>query len=193
MQDYLIVGLGNPGDTYARTRHNIGWLWLDALASHLHTDLVLKKNMDSYVGQGQWPNVRLWLAKPTTFMNLSGKAVQQLLHFYKVPPECLLVVCDDVQLPFGKMRFRSKGSSGGQNGLQSVIQSIGTPDFARLRIGIGPLPPRRPMKDFVLDRFSSAEWERLPPLLAHGIAGLQHWIQSGSEVAMQWCNGYQAP
>lgn len=193
MQDYLIVGLGNPGDTYARTRHNIGWLFIDALATELGTELSLKKNLDSYVGQGQWSGFRFWLAKPTTYMNLSGKAVQGLLHFYKISPEHLWVACDDVQLPFGKMRFRSKGSSGGQNGLQSIIQSIGTSDFARLRLGIGPLPPRRPMKDFVLDRFPAEEWERLVPVFAHGIGGLKHWLKEGSDATMQWCNGYQAP
>src|SRR5690348_14056362 len=133
---YLVVGLGNPGPQYARTRHNIGFMVLDYLARQGEIALKEERRMKAIMGIGHLARRRVILAEPQTYMNLSGEAVQQIQHYYKVPLENILIVFDDVALPFGKMRFRAKGSAGSQKGMISVLQSMGTQEIARLRVGI---------------------------------------------------------
>lgn len=161
---YLIVGLGNPGDEYRNTRHNIGFMVLDALAGA--SNAVFQDKRYGFISQISVKNCQLILLKPTTFMNLSGNAVRYWMNKENIEPERLLVVCDDIQLPLGKMRLRGKGGNGGHNGLGNVIDTIGTQDFARLRIGIGNDFPIGAQIKFVLDPFFPEEKsiidERLP-------------------------------
>ncbi|KAA3598041.1 MAG: aminoacyl-tRNA hydrolase [Calditrichaeota bacterium] len=160
MSSKLIVGLGNPGATYKKTRHNIGFEVLDLIASD--------ENLKFSKGKGKYNEVsfflgtqKLILAKPLTFMNLSGFAVRQLLDFYKIEVEDLLVVCDDVNISFGKLRIRTKGSAGGNNGLKSIIQHLHTNEFSRLRIGVGVENNPASLANFVLGKFSEEETENL--------------------------------
>lgn len=160
MGSKLIVGLGNPGAIYKKTRHNIGFEILDLIAS--------EENLKFANGKGKYDEVsffvetqKLILAKPMTFMNLSGFAVRQLLDFYKIEVEDLLVVCDDVNISFGKLRIRTKGSAGGNNGLKSIIQHLHTNEFARLRIGVGVENNQASLANFVLGKFSEQENENL--------------------------------
>lgn len=155
--DFLIVGLGNPGMAYENTRHNAGYGALQALAKELHTELN-KKQCRSLTGTGEIDGQRVLLLFPQTFMNLSGEAVQAAMHFYKLTSEQLLVFSDDVALPLGAVRVRRSGSDGGQKGLRSIIASIGTDDFPRVRIGVGAKPhPAYDMADWVLSRFKPDE------------------------------------
>lgn len=156
----LVVGLGNPGANYKKTRHNIGFEVLDLIAS--------EENLKFAKGRGKFDEVSLFvgmqkliLAKPLTFMNLSGFAVRQLLDFYKIEIKDLLVVCDDVNIPFGKLRIRTKGSAGGNNGLKSIIQHLKTNEFSRLRIGVGVENNPASLAGFVLGKFSEDENENL--------------------------------
>lgn len=155
--DFLIVGLGNPGMAYENTRHNAGYGALQALAKELHTELN-KKQCKALTGTGEIDGRRVLLLFPQTFMNLSGEAVQAAMHFYKLPPERLLVFSDDVALPLGAVRVRRSGSDGGQKGLRSIIGCIGTDAFPRVRIGVGAKPhPAYDMADWVLSRFKPDE------------------------------------
>ena len=155
--DFLIVGLGNPGMAYENTRHNAGYGALQALAKELHTELN-KKQCKALTGTGEIDGRRVLLLFPQTFMNLSGEAVQAAMHFYKLPPERLLVFSDDVALPLGAVRVRRSGSDGGQKGLRSIIGCIGTDTFPRVRIGVGAKPhPAYDMADWVLSRFKPDE------------------------------------
>lgn len=185
---YLIAGLGNPGREYRENRHNIGFMMVDRLAARLgvsfsrleHKALVTKAN---HHGQ------RLILAKPQTYMNLSGQAVRGLARFYKTPLDQLLLVYDDVDLPFGTLRLRPDGGSGGQKGVASVIQQLGTQDFPRLRIGIGRPPGRMDAAAYVLQDFSRAEAEMLPQILDQAVDAALTFVDEGLEAAMNQYNG----
>ncbi len=156
---YLIVGLGNPGLSYRKTRHNAGFQALDALAEKL--DIRVKtKGFSALYGEGRIGNERVILAKPQTYMNLSGDAVQSLLHFYKLAPERLIVLCDDIDLPLGSMRIRANGSAGTHNGLRSIIACIHSENFARIRIGVGK-DESILLRDYVLKRPSKEEQKTL--------------------------------
>lgn len=156
---YLIVGLGNPGLSYRKTRHNAGFQALDALAEKL--DIRVKtKGFSALYGEGRIGNERVILAKPQTYMNLSGDAVQSLLHFYKLAPERLIVLCDDIDLPLGSMRIRANGSAGTHNGLRSIIACIHSENFARIRIGVGK-DESVLLRDYVLKRPSKEEQKTL--------------------------------
>lgn len=161
---YLIVGLGNPGDEYRNTRHNIGFMVLDALAGA--SNAVFQDKRYGFVAETSVKNCQLVLLKPTTFMNLSGNAVRYWMNKENIEPERLLVICDDLQLPFGKLRLRGKGSGGGHNGLGNIIDTIGTQEFARMRFGIGNDFPIGAQIKFVLDPFFPEEQkiidERIP-------------------------------
>jgi len=157
---YLIVGLGNIGPEYELTRHNIGFLTLDQLAEEKKTSFELDRH--AYKSLVKYKGKQLHLIKPTTYMNLSGKAVNYWLQELKIPRERLLVVTDDVALPFGKLRLRAKGSSAGHNGLKHIETTLNTTDYARLRFGIGDNYSKGQQVNYVLSRFTPEEFEDLP-------------------------------
>jgi PTH1 family peptidyl-tRNA hydrolase len=148
--EWLIVGLGNPGDQYAKTRHNMGFVTMDLLAEKLEVKINRIK-FRAVVGQADFGGHRCLLMKPQTFMNLSGDAVQEAVRFYKISPEHVLVIYDDVSLPVGKIRVRPSGSAGGHNGIKSIISQLGTDVFPRIKIGVGSPPdPSRDMVPWVI-------------------------------------------
>ena len=153
----IIVGLGNPGREYEKTRHNAGFMVIDRLAAALQAP-VDKRMLRALTGQGRIGDEKVLLVKPQTYMNLSGEAVGALLRWFKLAPADLLVICDDLDLPPGKMRIRARGGSGGQKGMQSIIETIGTDEFPRFRLGIGrPAGPLIETADYVLGRFGPEE------------------------------------
>jgi peptidyl-tRNA hydrolase, PTH1 family len=185
---YLIVGLGNPGREYKDTRHNIGFLAIDAFARGLDIKLSKVQNK-ALVGLGKMEGRRVILAKPQTYMNLSGQAVVGLLNFYKVPQTNLLVVHDDIDLPFGTLRLRPKGGSAGQKGLGSTIEKLGNQDFARMRLGVGRPPGQMDARDYVLQRFAKDEEEFLKVFLDKGCDAIKEFIVNGLDAAMNKFNG----
>lgn len=176
----LIVGLGNPGPEYDHTRHNIGFVAVDTFAEENDFEpWVNKKDLKSLITQKTLGETRVILAKPTTFMNLSGEAVQAIAAFYKIGIDNILVVADELDIPFGQLRMRTGGSAAGHNGVKSVIQHLGE-DFGRIRIGIGPkLHEQQDSADFVLAKFSKAEQEKIPSLTRETSAILTETIYGG--------------
>lgn len=191
MASYLIVGLGNPGQEYEKTRHNIGWMLIDELASRWSASLQSRPKDKCQLGSGMVNGRKVWLCKPTTYMNLSGEAVQPLMAYYDIPRENLLVLSDDVHLDFGRARLRAKGSSGGQKGIQNIIQRLGSEDFARLRLGVGPFIQGRNLSSFVLDRFPKDQLADLPDLFYAMAKGIEIWLEQGVEPAIAQCNGFR--
>lgn len=153
----LIIGLGNPGDQYEKTRHNAGFMVLDALKSELGLRWSNKETMQAQVAETNIDGKKVVLAKPMTFMNNSGEAVQKLAHAYKFAPCEVWVVYDDATLPFGILRVRLEGSAGGHNGIKSIIKHLGAEDFVRLRVGVGEPPEPIAMEDWVLGKFDKKE------------------------------------
>jgi peptidyl-tRNA hydrolase, PTH1 family len=189
----LIVGLGNPGSDYEATRHNLGFMLVDKLAE-AERIVVKRRECQSLVGQGEVEGVVIKLAKPQTYMNLSGVAVSCLLR--KIESDApvadrakqLVVISDDLALPLGKIRIRERGSAGGHNGLKSIIAEIGTDEFIRLRIGIQPEHPISDAKRFVLDTFSRSEQSVVEETLETGVNALRVIIRDGALKAMQQFN-----
>ncbi|NHM26555.1 aminoacyl-tRNA hydrolase [Desulfofundulus sp. TPOSR] len=185
---WLVVGLGNPGPEYASTRHNVGFMVVDRLAR----DLDIKMDrvfLRALVGQGQVAGQRLVLAKPLTYMNRSGEAVAALLNWYRLTPSQLLVVSDDLDLPTGRLRLRKSGGDGGHRGLRSIIELVGSREFARLRVGIGrPSGADYEVVDWVLSRFTEEEG----PLMEEAVAGASKAVQvaltRGLDTAMNLFN-----
>ena len=159
--DWLVVGLGNPGRKYEGTRHNAGFLAADALAKK--TGITVDRlKFHALIGDGMCGEKRILLAKPQTFMNLSGQAVDEIMQFYKIPPERLLVMCDDISLEPGKLRIRRKGSHGGQNGIRNIIDMVETSDFCRIKLGVGAKPhPDYNLADWVLSHFTVNECKEM--------------------------------
>lgn len=182
----LVVGLGNPGARYRGTRHNVGFEVLDRLADRHGLRFLPWKTL-AETTEWRRPEGRVWFVKPTTFMNLSGDAVSALMGFYKVELADLLVVCDDVNLPVGRLRARPEGSDGGNNGLASVIASLGTEGFSRLRIGVGRGDPQRDLADHVLSRFSPDEAPAIEAAVDRTVEAVGVWIDEGIARVM---NGY---
>lgn len=175
----LIVGLGNKGKEYEGTRHNIGFAAVDELAARQDFgQWIEKKDLKCLLTTTTIGDNRVILIKPTTFMNLSGEAVQAVMHFYKIPLQQVLVVHDELDIPFGQIRNRSGGSAAGHNGVKSLIQHIGE-DFARVRIGIQADTPMD-TSDYVLAKFSKEEQEQLPAMLKETTAILTEYIHAGS-------------
>lgn len=185
---FLITGLGNPGREYRGTRHNAGFMLVDRLAEQLGTNFG-KLESRALVAKGDYQGRRVILAKPQTYMNLSGQSVGGLLHFYKIPVENLLVAYDDVDLPLGALRLRPTGGSAGQKGMKSIIQQLGTQDFARLRIGIGRPPGRMDASDYVLQDFSRDQAALLPALFDRAADAVLAFVMQGIEAAMNQYNG----
>jgi PTH1 family peptidyl-tRNA hydrolase len=183
----LIVGLGNPGEKYRNTRHNIGFDCVSMLHDRMGKP-TLQSKFESLLVRGTLEGREVCLVWPQTFMNGSGRAVAQVARFYKVPVEQTLIVCDDLSLPLGKLRLRRTGSSGGQKGLGDILSSLGTQDVPRLRIGIDPTPPGWETVDFVLSRFSSHEKPQVADALAHASDAVGCWLKDGIEMAMNRFN-----
>ncbi len=179
----LIVGLGNPGPEYVDTRHNVGFRAVEQLAL-VHDIPVDRTWHRSIYGEGYVGDAWVVLALPQTFMNRSGEAVSRLAAHYDAAPGDVIVVCDDLNLPLGKMRIRREGSAGGHNGLQSIIKALHTSDFPRLRIGIGSRPPRVPAVDFVLSAFKPREAKVIDEQIIAAGSALQSMIVHGTEDAM---------
>ena len=188
----MIVGLGNPGPEYSRNRHNVGAQVLEILARRWAIPLE-KLQMRALTGMG-WAQRggerhKLLLVKPLTYMNVSGEAVAPLLRFFKVEQADLLVLADDLDLASGKLRLRPDGSSGGQNGVRSIIDRLGSQEFARLKIGIGRPPGRMDPADYVLQNFTAAEEELFAVVRARAADVAESWLFDGSEAAMNKFNG----
>ncbi len=185
---FLIVGLGNPGRTYQKNRHNVGFMAIDTLASALEIQ-IQRLELRALVGKGLFSGERLILAKPQTFMNKSGLAVASLVRFYKVPQEQILVVHDDLDLPFGTLRLRPLGGAGGQKGMESIVNQLGSREFPRLRVGIGRPPGRMDPADYVLHDFDAFQQELLPEILSQAVDAIRIYIVEGIETAMNLYNG----
>ncbi len=184
----LIVGLGNPGETYARHRHNVGFQCVKYLADR-HGMRFLDKQHRARVASGTLAGQRVVLAKPFTFMNDSGQSVAALVRWHKIDPSReLLVIYDELDLPFGTLRMRPGGSAGGHNGMKSIIQQLGTQDFARLRVGIGRPPHGGESKNWVLNNWGRDEAEELPEIYARVAEAAERFVGDGVLLAMNWVN-----
>jgi PTH1 family peptidyl-tRNA hydrolase len=185
---YLVAGLGNPGREYAANRHNIGFMLVDRLAARLGASFS-RLESKALVCKAEYQGRRMILAKPQTYMNLSGQAVGGLLNYYKVPLGNLLVAYDDVDLPLGTLRLRPGGGSAGQKGMQSIIERLGSQDFPRLRIGIDRPPGRMDAAAYVLQDFSRQQVEFLTPVLERAVDAVLVFVTQGLEAAMNQFNG----
>ena len=179
---FLIVGLGNPGKKYENTRHNIGFLVLDALAKQFGVSFEKKADLEAELArfptEGPTDNAIFFL-KPETFMNLSGKSIQAFLRYKEIPPQNIVVVYDDADLPFGTLRFRASGSSGGHNGMKSLIEHIGTDEIPRLKIGIGRAENELvPLDEWVLQPWKPEEKEQLPTLISNAVEHIKKTFPS---------------
>lgn len=183
MDNWLIVGLGNPGPEYERTRHNLGFMLVDLLASRMQTR-VTRSECRSLIGRGIIDNETVELAKPQTYMNLSGEAVSCLVTKDDRSVAKLVVISDDLALPFGTIRIRPKGSHGGQNGLRSIIDCLRTQDFMRVRIGIQPEHPVRDASRFVLENFAKGDAETLEKVLTEAANAVETIVKDGVDAAM---------
>lgn len=191
----LIVGLGNPEPKYDRTRHNIGFAAIDALADHLQVSLSANRKFQGEFGEGRGPTgEKIRLLKPLTYMNNSGRSIRAVLDWYKLPPQSVSIVYDDLDLPLGRMRLRLSGSAGGHNGMKSAIALMGTKDFSRLRIGIGR--PKNAAVDgndkktvgYVLGKFSPEETELMDKVLKLVVEAIELSLRQGIEKAMSLYN-----
>ncbi len=182
---YLIVGLGNPGADYARTRHNAGFLVVDRLAQRWQAAWAFEKKFNARLARAERGERRVLLCQPQTYMNSSGEAVGSVLEFFRVPVARLLVVVDDADLPLGQKRLRPGGSSGGHHGLESIEARLGTRDYARLRLGIGRQAGAREITGYVLGRFSSTEAELADKVLTAASDQAEVWLEAGIQKAMQ--------
>ncbi len=182
----LIVGLGNPGPAYAKNRHNVGYQCLELLAWE-HKLAFNKLMFKAYTAQGTIANEKVLLARPLTFMNLSGQSVRPLLRWYRTALTDLLIVYDDLDLPLGKLRLRARGASAGHKGMQSIIESLGTNEFARMRIGIGH-PTRGDAPHHVLSDFTAEEWITVKLTMDRAVAAIRVFIAEGISAAMNQFN-----
>lgn len=184
---YIIAGLGNPSKEYEKTRHNAGFDTIDLLAEKLGIDLTEKKHR-AYCGKGMIGTEKVLLLKPQTFMNNSGESLRDAADFYKVEPEQILVIYDDISLEPGQLRIRMKGSAGGHNGIKSIIAHLGTQDFPRIKIGVGAKPERMDLADYVLSRFSPSEREKMEESFREGAEAVITFLKDGKDAAMNQYN-----
>lgn len=185
---FLLVGFGNPGREYIYTRHNIGFMLIDRIAVRLNAQ-GMKLQSKAIVISSLYEGRKIILAKPQTYMNLSGQSVQGLLHFYKLPVENLLVAHDDLDLPFGTIRIRPAGGPGGQRGMADTIERLGSKEFPRLRLGIGRPPGRMDPKDYVLQDFSKDDQKFLPEVLDRAADAVLEFVVKGLNASMNKFNG----
>lgn len=190
-ESWLIVGLGNPGKEYAHTRHNCGFQAIDLLAEKLGCKIDKGKFQGLY-GQATYQGKKLFLLKPQTFMNLSGRSVLQLSAYYNIPPTRIVVLFDDISLDPGKLRIRANGSAGGHNGIKSIIQELGSQEFPRVKIGVGNKPnPQQDLADWVLSGFNPSEKKALETALPHAAEAALSIVEEGVSAAANKFNGLQ--
>lgn len=184
---YIIVGLGNPTREYQATRHNVGWDAITRLADDHHIPLNSRKHK-AICGSGIIEGEKVLLVQPVTYMNLSGECVRELVDFYKISLQELIVIYDDISLEVGQLRIRKKGSAGGQKGMKSIITHLGTDEFARIRIGIGDKPEGWDLADYVLSRFKEEEQPAIREALKNASDACRMIISSGIDAAMNQYN-----
>lgn len=188
----MVVGLGNPGAKYEKTRHNIGFECLNGLLAKMVSPN-LQAKFEGQFAKGRFEQRDVCLVWPLTFMNCSGRCVSQFARFYKIETQNILVICDDLSLPLGKLRIRKSGSSGGQKGLNDIIQSLGTQEVPRLRIGIDPTPEHWETSDYVLGKFTNSERAVVDDGISRAVQAIASWLQNGIDVAMNDFNRESAP
>lgn len=184
---YCIVGLGNPDKKYENTRHNIGFDVIDAIAEK-YSIAVRERGCKALFGKGAIEGQRAILVKPQTYMNLSGESVREVMDYYKIEPEDLIVISDDVALAVGQIRIRKKGSAGGHNGLKNIILHLGTEDFKRIRVGVGEKPKEWDLADHVLGHFSNEEREAMEGSIKDAVAVVEIMVTEGPDRAMNLYN-----
>jgi PTH1 family peptidyl-tRNA hydrolase len=189
IQQYLIVGLGNPGREYRLNRHNLGFMALDEVAERHEMAGFTRKQGRALYTTGTIHGAPVVLVKPQTYMNQSGEAVGQLMRFYNVPIDKLLVIVDDLAIPFGTLRLRPRGTAGGQRGLQSIIDTIGSDRFSRLRLGIGRPPGQTPSASFVLQDFKQGDLDEVDIVLKRAVDVVDSFIKDGPQLTMSRFNG----
>lgn len=185
---YIIAGLGNPGEKYDNTRHNAGFLTIDALADRYGID-VREKAHKALIGKGVIEGQKVILAKPQTYMNLSGESIRALVDYYKVTQEELVIIFDDISLEPGQLRIRKKGSAGGHNGIKSIIAHLGTQEFTRIKVGVGEKPPRMDLADYVLGRFAKEEQDTMKEAFETAAKAAVAIMTEGEDAAMNQYNG----
>jgi peptidyl-tRNA hydrolase, PTH1 family len=191
MDEYLIVGLGNPGSKYENTRHNLGFMVVEALAQKQGLSLKKGWRIDGKIGSGIIGEKKVYLLEPSTYMNLSGTAVRKAVQYYKIALNRVLIVVDDVYVKFGSMRLRPSGGSGGHNGLKSIEACLHTQEYARLRMGVGPQEgnltstPEKALEDYVLANFTFSEQVQLSQFVVNGVSVVEMWLNQGAEAASQ--------
>lgn len=186
---FLIVGLGNPGKQYEHTRHNVGFDVMDALADKYNISISEKKHKALY-GKGMIAGQKVVLAKPQTFMNLSGESVAELLNYYKLDPETeMLVIYDDISLAPGGIRIRKKGSAGGHNGIKNIIAQTGTQNFMRIKVGVGEKPKGWDLADYVLGRFDEVDRKKVEEAFEDAVLATEMILQDEVDQAMNDFNG----
>lgn len=188
---YIIAGLGNPTKEYEKTRHNVGFEVIDVLADMLHTTVEEKKFKGCY-GRGILGGEKVLLLKPQTFMNLSGESVRAAADFYKVDPEHIIIIYDDISLDVGQLRIRKKGSAGGHNGIKNIIAHLGTQEFPRIKVGVGDKPKKMDLADYVLSRFSKEDRVLMEDAFKEAARAVEVMIAGGVDTAMNRFNGHKA-
>ena len=186
----MVVGLGNPGPQYAKTRHNVGFMVADLLAARLGAPFKVHKRSGAEIVTGRLGNRSVILAKPGTYMNESGRHVGPLAKFYSVSPADVIVIHDELDIDFGTIRLKVGGGEGGHNGLRSVVNALGTKDFQRVRIGIGRPPGRKDPAAFVLESFTAAERDEVPTICAQAADATELLIETGLESAQNIVHGW---
>ena len=184
---YLIAGLGNPTREYEKTRHNVGFEAIDILADKAGTTVTVKKHKALY-GKGYIGGQKVILAKPQTYMNLSGESIREIADFYKIEPENIIILCDDINLSEGQLRIRLKGSAGGHNGLKNIISHLGTQEFPRIRIGVGEKPRGMDLADYVLGRFPKEQQAVMEEAYRDAAEAACMMIEDGADAAMNHYN-----
>ncbi len=187
----VVVGLGNPGAQYEDTRHNCGFMVLDTLAQRWGISFQTEKRFQGLYGEGRGPRGKLRLLKPQTYMNLSGQSVRAVLDWYKLDPEAVLVIYDDMDIPVGRLRLRASGSAGGHNGIKSLIQHLGTQAFPRLRVGVGQPQGHKDVKGHVLGSFTPNERQILPAVLKAAADSIELILRQDLKTAMNQYNAFQ--
>lgn len=186
----VIIGLGNPGKKYEDTRHNAGFMAIDKISDKWGIP-VSQNKFRALVGEGRVEGEKVLLVKPQTYMNLSGESVGEVLKFYKLTPDDLVVIFDDLDLPTGQLRLREKGSAGGHNGIKSLIQHLGTQEFKRIKVGIGRPEPGRSVSDYVLQSFPAAERARIQEAVEHAADAAVMWTREPFLKVMNHFNSLQ--
>ena len=188
---YIIAGLGNPTREYEKTRHNVGFEVIDVLADMLGTTVEEKKFKGCY-GRGIIGGEKVLLLKPQTFMNLSGESIRAASDFYKVDPEHIIIIYDDISLDVGQLRIRKKGSAGGHNGIKNIIAHLGTQEFPRIKVGVGDKPKKMDLADYVLSRFSKEDRAAMEDAFKEAAKAVEVMITEGMDTAMNQFNGHKA-